>query len=65
MSTRDSIMSRSPQQRRRKAKLLRIFLEESDKHDGKPLHEAILLATQAAGLAGAAVLAAGRRAARH
>ena len=41
---------------RAKAKLLRIFLEESDKHEGKPLHEAILLASQAAGLAGATVL---------
>ena len=56
MSTRDSIISPSPQQRRTKAKLLRIFLEESDKHGGKPLHEAILLAAQPAGLAGATVL---------
>jgi PII-like signaling protein len=36
--------------------LLRIFIGESDKHEGKPLHEWIVLAAKAAGLAGATVL---------
>lgn len=55
MSTHDSNSSSSPQ-RRTRAKLLRVFLEESDKHGGKPLYEAILMAAQAAGLAGATIL---------
>ena len=41
---------------REKAKLLRIFLEESDKHEGRPFYEAIVQAAQGAGLAGATVL---------
>ncbi len=41
---------------REKAKLLRIFLEETDKIRGKPLYETIVLAAQEAGLAGATVL---------
>jgi PII-like signaling protein len=35
---------------------LRIFFGENDKHDGKPLYEAIVLAARKAGLAGATVL---------
>jgi PII-like signaling protein len=35
---------------------LRIFLGENDKHQGKPLYEAIVLAARKAGLAGATVL---------
>ena len=35
---------------------LRIFLGENDKHDGKPLYEAIVLAARKSGLAGATVL---------
>lgn len=37
-------------------KLLRIFLGESDKVDGKPLYEALVLAAKERGLAGATVL---------
>lgn len=37
-------------------KLLRVFLGELDKVDGKPLYEAILHAAQAAGIAGVTVL---------
>jgi uncharacterized protein len=33
--------------------LLRIFIGESDKHDGKPLYEHIVLQARAQGLAGA------------
>lgn len=36
--------------------LLRIFIGESDKHDGKPLYEWLLLQARAQGLAGATVL---------
>jgi PII-like signaling protein len=36
--------------------LLRIFIGESDRHDGKPLHEAIVLRAREAGLAGATLL---------
>jgi uncharacterized protein len=38
------------------AMLLRIFMGESDQHDGRPLHEAIVLKAREAGLAGATVL---------
>ncbi|MCZ7557184.1 MAG: DUF190 domain-containing protein [Bacteroidia bacterium] len=38
------------------AVLLRIFLGESDRHEGKPLYEAIVNAARAEGLAGATVL---------
>lgn len=38
------------------AQLVRIFVGESDKHDGKPLYEAIVLAARQMGLAGATVL---------
>ena len=37
-------------------KLLRIFIGESDKHEGKPLHEAILLLARKEGLAGCTVI---------
>lgn len=37
------------------AELLRIFIGESDKWEGKPLHEAIVRAAREAGLAGATV----------
>jgi PII-like signaling protein len=36
--------------------LLRIFLGESDRHDGDPLYETIVLKAREAGLAGATVL---------
>ena len=36
--------------------LLRIFIGESDRWHGKPLHEAIVVAAREAGLAGATVL---------
>jgi PII-like signaling protein len=36
--------------------LLRIFIGESDKHDGKPLYEWLVLEAREAGLAGATVL---------
>lgn len=38
------------------AALLRIFLGESDRHDGQPAYEAIVLAARRHGLAGATVL---------
>ena len=38
------------------ALLLRIFLGESDKLDGKPLYEAIILKAREAGLAGATLV---------
>ena len=38
------------------AVLLRIFIGEDDKADGKPAYEAIVLKARAAGLAGATVL---------
>jgi PII-like signaling protein len=36
--------------------LLRIFIGESDRHEGRPLYEAIVLKAREAGLAGATVL---------
>lgn len=39
-------------------KLLRIFLGESDKIDGRPLYEALVVAAKEHGLAGATVLRA-------
>lgn len=36
--------------------LLRIFIGESDRHEGRPLHEWIVLQAQQHGLAGATVL---------
>lgn len=36
--------------------LLRIFIGEDDKHDGKPLYEWLVLAARERGLAGATVL---------
>jgi uncharacterized protein len=36
--------------------LLRIFLGESDRHDGDPLYETVVLKAREAGLAGATVL---------
>lgn len=38
------------------AVLLRIFIGENDKHHGKPLYEAIVLAARSAQLAGATVM---------
>jgi len=38
------------------AKLLRIFIGESDKYDGQPLYELLTLKARAAGLAGATVI---------
>ncbi len=38
------------------AMLLRIFMGESDQHDGRPLYEAIVLKAREVGLAGATVL---------
>lgn len=40
----------------RDARLLRIFLGESDRHKSQPLYEAIVLRAREAGLAGATVL---------
>lgn len=40
----------------RQAKLLRIFVGESDKHNGRPLYEAIVHEARQRGLAGATVL---------
>ena len=37
-------------------KLLRIFVGESDRHEGRPLYQAIVERVRAAGLAGATVL---------
>ncbi|MBI4224396.1 MAG: DUF190 domain-containing protein [Deltaproteobacteria bacterium] len=37
-------------------KLLRIFIGESDRYDGKPLHEAILHLAKSEGLAGCTVI---------
>lgn len=38
------------------AELLRIFIGESDRHEGRPLYEAIVLAARSRGMAGATVL---------
>ena len=38
------------------AVLLRLFIGENDEHDGRPLHEAIVLKARERGLAGATVL---------
>jgi len=38
------------------AELLRIFIGESDRHQGKPLYEAIVLEARRRGMAGATVL---------
>ena len=38
------------------AKLLRIFIGESDRYNGKPVYEEIVLKARAAGLAGATVI---------
>ncbi|MEI6676034.1 MAG: DUF190 domain-containing protein [Verrucomicrobiota bacterium] len=40
------------------SQLLRIFIGESDRHDGQPLYEAIVLAARTLGLAGATVMRA-------
>jgi hypothetical protein len=42
----------------RDAMLLRIFIGESDRHDGRPLYEAIVLKARAMHVAGATVLRA-------
>ena len=42
------------------ATLLRLFIGESDEHDGRPLHEAIVLKARAFGLAGATVVRGAR-----
>ena len=38
------------------AELLRIFIGETDRHEGKPLYEAIVAAARGRGMAGATVL---------
>lgn len=38
------------------AELLRIFIGESDRHEGRPLYEAIVLEARRRGMAGATVL---------
>lgn len=38
------------------AQLVRIFIGEDDRHDGRPLHEVIVESARRAGLAGATVL---------
>lgn len=40
----------------RDAVLLRVFIGESDRHDGRPLYEAIVLKARELGVAGATVL---------
>jgi len=40
----------------REGKLLRVFIGENDRHEGMPLHEWIVRAARAQGLAGATVL---------
>ncbi|GAB4325005.1 MAG: DUF190 domain-containing protein [Dehalococcoidia bacterium] len=40
----------------REGMLLRIFIGESDRHEGKPLYEAIMLRARERGLAGCTVL---------
>lgn len=42
----------------RDAMLLRIFIGESDRHDGRPLHEAIVMKAREMNVAGATVLRA-------
>ena len=46
----------SPFSESRDGKLLRIFIGDSDKWQGKPLHQALVEAARAQGLAGATVL---------
>jgi len=43
----------------KQAQLLRIFVGEADRHDGKPLYEAIVLKAREMQLAGATVLRGG------
>jgi PII-like signaling protein len=43
----------------KQAQLLRIFIGEADKHDGKPLYEAIVLKAREMHIAGATVLRGG------
>jgi PII-like signaling protein len=43
----------------KQAQLLRIFIGEADRHDGKPLHEAIVLKARELHIAGATVLRGG------
>jgi len=43
----------------RQAQLLRIFIGEADRHDGKPLYEAIVLKAREMQIAGATVLRGG------
>jgi uncharacterized protein len=38
------------------ATLLRVFIGENDRHDGRPLYEAVVLAARETGLAGATLL---------
>ena len=40
----------------KEATLLRVFFGEADRHDGRPLYEAIVLKAREAGLAGATVM---------
>lgn len=46
----------SPHQFKGERTLMRVFIGESDKHAGKPLHEALLELFRSRGLAGATVL---------
>ncbi|GGF02239.1 hypothetical protein GCM10011611_04620 [Aliidongia dinghuensis] len=52
---------------RETAVLLRVFVSETDRHDGRPLHKVVVEAAHKAGLAGATVLhgAAGGRQGLH
>ncbi len=43
----------------KQAQLLRVFIGENDKHDGKPLYEAIVLKAREMRIAGATVLRGG------
>jgi uncharacterized protein len=56
LSTLGELQSRSHMDIRNDGVLLRIFIGESDRFDGKPLHQAILRIAREMGLAGATVL---------
>jgi PII-like signaling protein len=45
----------NPEPRPRKARILRLHFCESDKHDGKPLHEAVVARCREMNIAGATV----------
>jgi uncharacterized protein len=56
LSTIPQIQAREPMQIEETGVLLRVFVGESDKHEHKPLHEAVVLKARELGLSGATVL---------